>query len=162
MSEPLLNGGSSPISPAEEVSASRNDGKLHLLLAASGSVATIKIAQIIKGLSKHKNLSIRLVFTTAAAQFLAGQSHEQPGLDEIRRLPNVDSIYTDEAEWSPPWTRGAPILHIEMRKWADLLGMSFLIVLKQKKLLVCQYTCILLTLHKQLLHHSVPIPWPRL
>lgn len=102
--------------PAQDVSAARNDGKVHLLLAASGSVATIKIPNIIRGLSQHPNLSIRLVLTSSAAHFLQGQAEEQPSLAEIRKYPNVDAIYTDESEWVQPWTRGAPILHIELRK----------------------------------------------
>lgn len=36
-------------------------------------------------------------------------------------MPNVDGIYLDEDEWAPAWTRGAKILHIELRRWADLL-----------------------------------------
>ena len=108
-------------SAAGNVSLARDDGKLHLLLAASGSVASIKIYQIISGLARHSNLSIRLVFTAAAERFLAGQSAEQPSLAQLRTLPNVDGIYTDEAEWTHPWTRGAPILHIELRRWADVM-----------------------------------------
>ena len=84
-------------------------------------MASIKLGNIVQALSSHDNLSIRLVLTTSAAQFLAGQSHEQPTLAEISTYPNVDGIYTDEAEWARPWRRNAPILHIELRKWADLL-----------------------------------------
>lgn len=109
-------GGHDQRNPAEQVSQARADGKTHLLLAASGSVATIKIAPIIKALALHKNLSIRFVLTSSAANFLGGQSHEQPSLTDVAALPNVDAVYTDAAEWSQPWTRGAPILHIELRK----------------------------------------------
>ncbi|OAA34175.1 Flavoprotein [Metarhizium rileyi] len=108
-------------SAAGNVSLARNDGKKHLLLAVSGSVATIKIANIVSGLAYHSNLSIRLILTTSAEHFLSGQSDEQPTVAEVRRLPNVDGIYTDAAEWTRPWSRGAPILHIELRRWADLL-----------------------------------------
>lgn len=108
-------------SAAGNVSLAQSDGKKHLLLAASGSVATIKIANIINGLATHSNLSIRLVLTKSAEHFLSGQSHEQPTLAAVRRMPNVDGIYTDVAEWTRPWTRGSPILHIELRRWADLL-----------------------------------------
>ncbi|QYS97712.1 Flavoprotein domain-containing protein [Trichoderma simmonsii] len=93
------------INPAQEVTQARSDGKVHLLLAASGSVATIKIPNIIKGLSRHPNLSIRLVLTSSAAEFLQGQAEEQPSLADIRNYPNVDAIYTDESEWVQPWTR---------------------------------------------------------
>jgi phosphopantothenoylcysteine decarboxylase len=30
----------------------------------------------------------------------------------------VDAIYLDHDEWKQPWTRGAAILHIELRRWA--------------------------------------------
>ncbi|KAJ9156195.1 Phosphopantothenoylcysteine decarboxylase [Pleurostoma richardsiae] len=105
------------------LAAARDDGKVHLLLAASGSVATIKIPEIVKALAKHHGrLSIRIILTKSARQFLAGQSKEQPTVSSLLHLPNVDAVYGDEAEWAEPWRRGAPILHIELRRWADLLA----------------------------------------
>jgi phosphopantothenoylcysteine decarboxylase len=100
------------------------DNKYHVLLAASGSVATIKIPNIISHLSSTislAHLSIRLILTQSAAQFLQGQSQEQPSLAAIKDMPGVDGIYLDEDEWNIPWTRGAKILHIELRRWADVL-----------------------------------------
>ncbi|KAI9678094.1 MAG: hypothetical protein M1817_006038 [Caeruleum heppii] len=97
------------------------DGKRHLLLAASGSVATIKIPSIANALSNHHNLSVRIILTRAAQNFLAGQSAEQPTVHSLRQLPNVDGIYTDHDEWERPWTRKTGILHIELRRWADLM-----------------------------------------
>ncbi|KAL1897622.1 hypothetical protein Sste5346_003928 [Sporothrix stenoceras] len=111
-------------SAAAEVAAALNDGKTHLLLAASGSVATIKLPLIAAAFSRVRNLSIRVILTPNAAQFLQGQSTEQPPVDSaaLRGLPNVDAVYVGDAdEWHPPWTRGAPILHIELRRWAQLL-----------------------------------------
>lgn len=93
------------------------DDRIHILLCASGSVATIKIPNIVKALAKHKNISIRIIFTAAAAYFLQGQSEEQPSIGEVERLPNVDGIYFDEDEWREPWVRGSKILHIELRRW---------------------------------------------
>ncbi|KAF2872428.1 phosphopantothenoylcysteine decarboxylase [Massariosphaeria phaeospora] len=98
-----------------------HDSKAHLLLAATGSVATIKIPLIISSLSQHPNLAIRLIFTTSATQFLQGQSAEQPSLAELEDLPNVEAVYLDEDEWREPWVRGNRILHIELRRWADML-----------------------------------------
>ncbi|KAL8972611.1 MAG: hypothetical protein Q9183_000445 [Haloplaca sp. 2 TL-2023] len=97
------------------------DGKKHLLLAASGSVATIKLPKIAEALSHHQNLSIRIVLTKPAAKFLSGQSGEQPDLQYLQTIPNVDGISLDDDEWTDPWTRGAGILHIELRRWAHLL-----------------------------------------
>ncbi|CAK7200368.1 hypothetical protein SEUCBS139899_003063 [Sporothrix eucalyptigena] len=111
-------------SAAAEVAAALHDGKTHLLLAASGSVATIKIPLIAAAFSKVPNLSIRVILTPNAAQFLQGQADEQPRYDSesLKGLPNVDAVYVGDAdEWNPSWTRGAPILHIELRRWADLL-----------------------------------------
>ena len=98
-----------------------SDNKLHLLLAASGSVATIKIANIIQAFRNQTNLSIRVILTESAAHFLVGQSHEQPTINEIFAMPNVDGIYQDKDEWTKPWVRGDKILHIELRRWADIL-----------------------------------------
>jgi len=97
------------------------DGKFHLLLACSGSVATIKLPCILQALSLHSNLSIRVILTESASRFLGGQSAEQPALSTLCAIRNVDGVHLDSDEWTMPWTRGAPILHIELRRWADLL-----------------------------------------
>lgn len=104
------------------LTASRTDGKKHILLAASGSVATIKIPEIIKALSPYSpGLSIRVILTQSAQHFLAGQAAEQPTVSSLLDLPGVDAVYDDAAEWQEPWRRGAGILHIELRRWADVL-----------------------------------------
>jgi phosphopantothenoylcysteine decarboxylase len=110
-----------PIDNADPYALPLHDSKIHLLLCASGSVATIKIPNIIHALSKHTNLSIRLIFTDSAKNFLGGQSAEQPSLADIGALPHVDAIYFDEDEWREPWVRGHKILHIELRRWADIM-----------------------------------------
>ena len=109
-------------SPAAVVSDAINDGKKHLLLAASGSVATIKLPMIISSFKNRSNLSIRIIFTKAATHFLAGQSLEQPTIASLALLDNVDAIYFDQDEWVQPWTRQSKILHIELRRWAHLLA----------------------------------------
>ncbi|KIW05096.1 uncharacterized protein PV09_03653 [Verruconis gallopava] len=101
-----------------------NDNKFHILLAASGSVATIKIANIVQRLISSfssSQLSIRLILTQSSKEFLRGQSPEQPSLASIAQIHGIDGIYLDEDEWKIPWTRGAKILHIELRRWADMM-----------------------------------------
>ncbi|KAI8633630.1 flavoprotein [Xylariaceae sp. FL1651] len=116
----------------EALTASLSDGKAHLLLACSGSVATIKLPNMIRALSKYPSsrLSIRVILTPSASRFLAGQSHEQPPISALSDLPNVDAVvcgflpvqvYVDADEWKAPWIRGSGILHIELRRWADVL-----------------------------------------
>lgn len=108
--------------PAAVISDAISDGKKHLLLAASGSVATIKLPLIIASFDNHSNLSIRVILTKAASHFLAGQSPEQPTVSSLSSLPNVDGVHLDEDEWTDPWTRNSNILHIELRRWAHLLA----------------------------------------
>ena len=97
------------------------DNKKHLLLGSSGSVATIKLPNILQELSRYNDLSIRIILTKTAENFLAGQSTEQPSLKSLYSVKNVDGIYRDEDEWDKPWVRGNSILHIELRRWADIL-----------------------------------------
>ena len=121
MNARALPGQPSPISTPFVASEHANDNKKHLLLAASGSVATIKLPDIVRELSRYPDLSIRILVTKAAENFLAGQSAEQPPIDSLRKIRNVDGIYRDEDDWDRPWVRGGGILHIELRRWSDLL-----------------------------------------
>jgi phosphopantothenoylcysteine decarboxylase len=59
--------------------------------------------------------------TKSASHFLNGQSQEQPTIESLASLPNVDGIYQDKDEMGESWTRGAGILHINLRKWAHIL-----------------------------------------
>jgi len=100
-----------------------HDGKKHLLLAATGSVAAIKIPQILSALSSYQStLSVRLILAPSATHFLSGLSDEQPTPSSIfSSTPNLEGIHTDDDEWTPLWVRGSPVLHIELRKWADVM-----------------------------------------
>lgn len=77
-----------------------------------------------------------MILTPSAARFLQAQSSEQPGLDTLAKIRNVEAIYEDHDEWEfsseddglvygkkarRGWVRGDPILHIELRKWADMM-----------------------------------------
>ncbi|KAH8705461.1 putative flavoprotein [Talaromyces proteolyticus] len=116
-----LDGGSSV---DDGLTSTQHDGRMHLLLGATGSVATIKIGNIISALAPHvhkSKLSIRVILTTNAQHFLRGQSTEQPTVASLRSLPGVEAVYDDSDEWGPePWRRGSDILHISLRRWADI------------------------------------------
>ncbi|KAI5287301.1 hypothetical protein KEM52_001658 [Ascosphaera acerosa] len=111
------------LGPAFLASECASDGKHHVLVAASGSVATIKLPEILRALSRGhgSRISMRVILTASARNFLLGQSAEQPSLRALRAYDSVDGIYVDEDEWRTPWTRGAGILHIELRRWAHCL-----------------------------------------
>ncbi len=114
----------SPSDPAQRpfrASDYAHDNKKHLLLCASGSVATIKIPNILSALARHPRLSVRLILTPSARAFLAGQSAEQPPVASLLEMANVDGVHDDAAEWAKPWERRDPILHIELRRWSHLM-----------------------------------------
>lgn len=119
---PHLDHPRTPRSPSPFTAASHaSDNKAHLLLCASGSVASIKIPCIARALSHHASLSILIILTRSASAFLSGQSAEQPHHAALAGIPNVDGVFLDEDEWSVPWRRGNSILHIELRRWAHLM-----------------------------------------
>ena len=83
-----------------------------MILGVTGSVATIKTAEIIQGLkSSIDNIEIILIPTSKALHFLP------KNLKEL----GAKQVHCDQDEWDSWQDRGDPVLHIELRKWADLL-----------------------------------------
>jgi len=83
----------------------------HVLIAATGSVACVKIPLLIKEIFafEEDKVEIKLVATTPALHFI----------DQSKIDPRVE-IYVDEDEWT--WQKIAdPVLHIELRNWADIM-----------------------------------------
>ena len=87
-----------------------------VLICATGSVAAIKIPEIIPAIKDRfkANVEIRLVPTAKALHFL-------PGFNKEKETELGIKIYKDDDEWSSWNERGDPVLHIELRKWADIL-----------------------------------------
>jgi phosphopantothenoylcysteine decarboxylase len=90
-----------------------------LLVAATGSVATVKLPNILKLLTdtySSSTLEIAVLLTPNSIHFIH---------DTLLELECIKSgrvqIWTDEAEWSLWRKIGDPVLHIELRKWADVL-----------------------------------------
>nr|XP_043607504.1 probable phosphopantothenoylcysteine decarboxylase isoform X2 [Erigeron canadensis]XP_043607505.1 probable phosphopantothenoylcysteine decarboxylase isoform X2 [Erigeron canadensis]XP_043607506.1 probable phosphopantothenoylcysteine decarboxylase isoform X2 [Erigeron canadensis] len=82
--------------------------KPRILLAASGSVAAIKFANLCSCFSDWAE--VKAVATQAALHFIDQAS-----------LPKDMVLYTDEHEWSN-WSKiGDTVLHIELRRWADVM-----------------------------------------
>lgn len=92
---------------------------INLLIGLSGSIATIKYLELISKFLKNSELffEIKLVATKNSLFFM--QEEHKKNLKiifEEREIP----ILIDENEWE--WKkRGDQILHIELRKWADIL-----------------------------------------
>ncbi|PKA54486.1 putative phosphopantothenoylcysteine decarboxylase [Apostasia shenzhenica] len=82
--------------------------KPRVLLAASGSVAAIKFSTLCCCFVKWGE--VKAVATKSSLRFI-----------DIPSLPSGVPLYTDEDDWSC-WQRiGDGVLHIELRKWADML-----------------------------------------
>ncbi|KAK3405021.1 hypothetical protein EUGRSUZ_K01291 [Eucalyptus grandis] len=82
--------------------------KPRILLAASGSVAAIKFANLCHCFSEWAE--VKAVATKASLHFIDRAS-----------LPRDVVLYTDEDEWSS-WSKiGDSVLHIELRRWADIM-----------------------------------------
>ncbi|RPA84360.1 flavo protein [Ascobolus immersus RN42] len=90
-----------------------------LLIAATGSVATVKLPHILQLLTDtydSSTLEVAVLLTPNSIHFIH---------DTLLSLNCVKSgrvqIWTDEAEWTLWKKLGDPVLHIELRKWADVL-----------------------------------------
>lgn len=82
--------------------------KPRILLAASGSVAAIKFSNLCHCFSEWAE--VKAVASKASLNFV-----DKPS------LPQDVTLYTDEDEWSS-WNKiGDPVLHIELRRWADVM-----------------------------------------
>lgn len=92
--------------------------KINLLIGISGSVACIKYLDLIQAFLKNEAFffSIKLIATQNSCFFLSEEDKKSKKIViENEEIP----IFFDEDEWH--WKKkGDPILHIELRKWADI------------------------------------------
>eukprot|EP01105_Mastigella_eilhardi_P026256 TRINITY_DN7499_c0_g1_i1.p2 TRINITY_DN7499_c0_g1~~TRINITY_DN7499_c0_g1_i1.p2 ORF type:complete len:221 (-),score=68.78 TRINITY_DN7499_c0_g1_i1:1038-1670(-) len=85
----------------------------HVLLCVTGSVAAIRAGKL-----------AQLLLDNGAEVKIAASKY---GLEFMQKdktwatLQRTVEIYTDEREWSTWHKVGDPVLHIELRKWADVL-----------------------------------------
>lgn len=82
--------------------------KPRILLAASGSVAAIKFANLCHCFSEWAE--VKAVATGASLHFI-----------DRTAIPKDVILYTDEDEWSSWKKLGDSVLHIELRRWADIM-----------------------------------------
>ena len=84
----------------------------HVLLAVTGSVASVKVEALVALLLRFAD--VRVVASAAALRFFS-----------LERLRQSVCVYTDEDEWRQSsggqWSRGDGVLHIQLRKWCDML-----------------------------------------
>ncbi|KAH7927788.1 flavoprotein [Leucogyrophana mollusca] len=83
----------------------------HILLITTGSVASIKAPLIVSELLQYQNVKVEVVASKASLAFFKAEDVESLG----------SRVWTDEDEWTGSFRIGDPILHIELRRWADIV-----------------------------------------
>lgn len=95
----------------------------NILLGLTGSVAAIKHDELVTALADFS--SVKVVYTNSARYFIEKRDPKICQFDTGNKiwLPEIKMhipFYVDENEWR--WRKkGDPILHIELRKWADVM-----------------------------------------
>lgn len=102
----------------------------NVLIGVTGSVATIKLAELVKkidsmfprkyadksiGTTGQASVSIRIVMTKNSQHFASKRELIKCLSDE------AVEVYDDDDEWLGWKKIGDPVLHIELRKWADVM-----------------------------------------
>lgn len=85
----------------------------NILLGATGSVAAVKVPELSAALTAAGH-AVRIAATAPSLYFFDPAA------------VSVSGLYRDPDEWPGRgegrlWERGDPVLHIELRRWADLL-----------------------------------------
>ncbi|XP_011855771.1 PREDICTED: phosphopantothenoylcysteine decarboxylase isoform X4 [Mandrillus leucophaeus] len=82
--------------------------KFHVLVGVTGSVAALKLPLLVSKLLDIPGLEVAVVTTERAKHFYSPQD-----------IPVT--LYSDADEWEMWKSRSDPVLHIDLRRWADLL-----------------------------------------
>ncbi|KAF7492975.1 hypothetical protein SSS_07198 [Sarcoptes scabiei] len=90
---------------------------VNILICVTGSVAAVKLPLLVTKLKQihqegHDSIQIRIVLTEASLHFFS--------LKEVEDLLPKNSIFRDVDEWSTWKKMGDPVLHIELRNWAQI------------------------------------------
>ncbi|XP_069758797.1 phosphopantothenoylcysteine decarboxylase isoform X5 [Narcine bancroftii] len=79
-----------------------------VLVAASGSVAALKLPELVGRLLELGQVEVKVVTTEHAKHFY-----------DPKDIPA--EVYSDSDEWKMWNQRADPVLHIELRRWADVM-----------------------------------------
>jgi phosphopantothenoylcysteine decarboxylase len=95
----------------------------NILLGVTGSVAAIYTPELFRSLRK-KNYAVKIVATPSSTYFFDTAQIEPKNPSQPER--NQDIVILDADEWPGKdagnrYQRNDPVLHIELRRWANLL-----------------------------------------
>lgn len=83
-----------------------------VLVGVTGSVAAIKLIELVNSLGEAGHQT-KVVMTEAAGYFV-----DAP---EVAQVRGVLAVHRDADEWpTGGYRRGDPVMHIELRRWADV------------------------------------------
>ena len=96
-----------------------------MLLGCSGSVATVKLPEMVVALHKA-GYEVRVVLSSDAAIhfFIMSYDRDRASWKEFMDIGGYGLVLSDRDEWSDWRKVGDPVLHIELRKWADVFVMA--------------------------------------
>src|SRR5262245_46008942 len=92
----------------------------NILLGVTGSVAALKTPLLFATL-RGAGHAVRIVATNAATYFFDPAGIEPHGGSRNPALVTLDQDEWPGAGGGKTWQRDEPVLHIELRRWADLL-----------------------------------------
>ncbi|KAJ7291450.1 flavoprotein [Mycena rebaudengoi] len=91
--------------------AERISGYTHVLLITTGSVASVKAPLIVEELLRYEKVKVEIVATKPSLVFYDPEAIRTAG----------SRVWKDDDEWPATYKIGDPILHIEVRRWADIV-----------------------------------------
>jgi phosphopantothenoylcysteine decarboxylase len=93
--------------------------KLRVLWGCTGSIATVKVPKACAELIS-KGFDVRVVTTAYGKRMLLGGAAERYDASAFVTMAGVE-ILEDKDEWPADYSVGKdPVLHIELRRWADV------------------------------------------
>lgn len=97
-------------------------GLVNVLLCCSGSVATLKVPELVVKLTESKLFNIRIVCSKSSLHFLDNAKLYNLAMwRQFVSIGGMKLVFTDKEEWSL-WNKiGDPVLHIELSNWADVV-----------------------------------------
>lgn len=110
------------MSKNEEIDDLKVKTKKRILIGCSGSVATVKLPELVTELIK-KEFEVKVILTRNSFFFFErSKDYNNEKWIEFERLFDPKThLYVDENEWESWNVIGDPIPHIELRRWADIL-----------------------------------------
>ncbi len=95
-----------------------------ILLGVTGSVAAVRTPALYRALCGGGH-SVRVLATRPSLYFFDPAELGPPGASTDDGTVPPGPLFRDEDEWpAPGYRRGDAVLHIELRKWADLLAVA--------------------------------------